>query len=917
MAENTVSDKSFIKGGAKGLLKSFEQINTGIKSMQKTWLEFIKVVKGNPLGSGPDIPKYKKAQSEAAKLSRKIATEEKKRTKVAKVLQKELTKQRLETQKTNKQIKLAIQLRRSEKGSIDRLNTVNALLRDRLRKVNQETERGRQIAARMISVIDRNSAKVTKLSDAYTRQKRTIGAYGTALKGVRAGFTAMALKVTAAIAVFRTLGRAFSNSLKNLDQQARAEKSLEVAIGGVSTALQNQASSLQGRTRFGDEAIIQGQAFLAQQRLTRDQIMQLTPAILDFAQATGMDVSQAFQLVAKSVGSSTNALARYGIEIKGTAKSAERTESTVKALNDAFGGQAEAAAKVGIGALQQLQNTMGDTSENFGEFLSFFVQEFIPQFQKNMDLMNAKSDIVFEDMENDVLSAGEALQWFAGLDPTKSRELEARVSARKTATAFVEEWIAQGRKIEDIGAMNVKTFVDKINAEVGQRELKKLKTPIGEWMNETFLGPVLTAELEKANLDVILEKQAAFSKEFVIQIERIKGEAKDFKPIIVPDNGTPKNIKKTTDALEVQRIELIRYAQTEKMVIDIGKEFNKAYSETIDRIKSGARELEGVENLGFGDVGEADFGFFLEIVRRFQKVFSNDVVSEIISGGQQVANAVKGALLKVNDARKEALQEEISIRNQSILELQNELIRREQSISQGNAAEIGEIEDRLQREKDLRDQALRDKARAVQRQKGIDAIEQGSALVTAIANLFKDGIKKAGIAGIAAAIAASVTLAGSFAALSQSANSEVGLATGGTIKEGTVTASGDRHNPDGSGGIPLSNYVNVEDKEMVGVLNRAATRRSGKDYEALTHWYNSGNTGLPELMMKGRNIDTAVQNIVVHAEFKEMLREQKETNRNLEKYNYLLMNQEKITQLPDGTILKNSSTGTIVIPPQS
>ena len=95
--------------------------------------------------------------------------------------------------------------------------------------------------------------------------------------------------------------------------------------------------------------------------------MRLMPLIQDMAVAKRMQLVQAADLVAKSVGSSTNALSRYGITITGAVGSTERLDTAAEALTNQFEGQAQAAASVGAGALVQLGNQLGDVSEEIGE----------------------------------------------------------------------------------------------------------------------------------------------------------------------------------------------------------------------------------------------------------------------------------------------------------------------------------------------------------------------------------------------------------------------------------------------------------------------------------------------------------------------------------------------------------------------
>ena len=83
-----------------------------------------------------------------------------------------------------------------------------------------------------------------------------------------------------------------------------------------------------------DENIIQAQAVIAAFTKEEDQIKALTAATIDFAAAKGVDLVTAADLVAKSFGSSTNALSRYGVQVEGAAGSTERLEQLTQAERD-------------------------------------------------------------------------------------------------------------------------------------------------------------------------------------------------------------------------------------------------------------------------------------------------------------------------------------------------------------------------------------------------------------------------------------------------------------------------------------------------------------------------------------------------------------------------------------------------------
>jgi hypothetical protein len=126
------------------------------------------------------------------------------------------------------------------------------------------------------------------------------------------------------------------------------------------------ASSLQKMTTFGDEAILGVQKMLTNFGLEGEALDKTTKATLDLAAAKGMDLKSAADLVAKSVGSSTNALTRYGIEVKGAAGSTERAESAVANITKLFGGAAAAEAETFAGQMKQIKNTAGDVTETLG-----------------------------------------------------------------------------------------------------------------------------------------------------------------------------------------------------------------------------------------------------------------------------------------------------------------------------------------------------------------------------------------------------------------------------------------------------------------------------------------------------------------------------------------------------------------------
>ncbi len=193
-----------------------------------------------------------------------------------------------------------------------------------------------------------------------------------ALDKVAAGFDKIKEVGGAALAA---IGFAVFESIKNFREQEEATNSLSRAMinNGIYTkALKDeylqQASALQKLTTFGDEQIIgaQGilQGYLGQTKVSKE----LLQATLDLAAAKKMDLSSAAELVGKTIGTETNALARNGVEVAANASKQEKLGQVIDGINGKWKGQAETAAQ-GLGVIKQLENMFSDILETVGERL--------------------------------------------------------------------------------------------------------------------------------------------------------------------------------------------------------------------------------------------------------------------------------------------------------------------------------------------------------------------------------------------------------------------------------------------------------------------------------------------------------------------------------------------------------------------
>lgn len=196
----------------------------------------------------------------------------------------------------------------------------------------------------------------------------------------------MSLAVTAPLTAIGVV------ALRNADIQQRAEAKVQQAIRSTAGAAQlsfeqlaSYASELQGKSLFGDEAILNNVTaqLLTFTNIAGDNFKRTQAVALDLATVLDGDLKSASIQLGKALNDpvkNLSALSRSGIqfskeqtavikELAETNRLAEAQTLILAELERQYGGQAEAAAKVGLGALTQLKNSWGDFLEQIGAIM--------------------------------------------------------------------------------------------------------------------------------------------------------------------------------------------------------------------------------------------------------------------------------------------------------------------------------------------------------------------------------------------------------------------------------------------------------------------------------------------------------------------------------------------------------------------
>lgn len=295
---------------------------------------------------------------------------------------------------------------------------------------------------------------------------------------------------TLAVSGIKKLISSFNNFINLAGIQEQAVNNINQALirNGTFTAeaskrAQEFASSLQQQTAFGDEAILNAQALLAELgNLSGEGLEKATESTLDLATRLNIDLKTASQLVGKSIGSSTNALARYGVQVEGAVGSTERLDNVVEGIGKLFGGAAKKETLTFAGQVKQLQNEIGDLQENIGFLIIKAIRPLVKIVKVGTSLINRN----FNDMVKNVSLLFLDLKTFIQIITATLTELITAPFAWQTyqdiAKATIDRIFSFGKtiiglfkSIKNLSISNTKKMFEKIS-EFYKKEAEENKT---------------------------------------------------------------------------------------------------------------------------------------------------------------------------------------------------------------------------------------------------------------------------------------------------------------------------------------------------------------------------------------------------------------------------------------------------------
>lgn len=231
-------------------------------------------------------------------------------------------------------------------------------------------------SGKLASLLIKIAANGAEAEKEIRKLERKVNDFGKKMK--EAG-TAMSTYLTAPIVA------AGAVAVRSANQQLQAEQRLLTALNGrkdVQERLMQQAAELQSRSIYGDEAIIEQQAFLAALGLTETQINATINAAAQLSAALGMEFSSAVRNLSKTYSGLAGELGESIPALRNLTAEEMAAGAAIAYVNDNYKGFAETAAQTGTGPLLQLKNTLGDLAEQFGTTLVPVIQKLATKLKE-------------------------------------------------------------------------------------------------------------------------------------------------------------------------------------------------------------------------------------------------------------------------------------------------------------------------------------------------------------------------------------------------------------------------------------------------------------------------------------------------------------------------------------------------------
>lgn len=447
--------------------KTFDDYNKKIKELEKT-LATMQKASDAATKSSILLAKQKEAEAKALIASQKAAADAAKEFERA-------------TDRTNKASKAAREAERPYKQLQAAFLGAARSAQDLAVQYGRLDPRA-QAAAKRANELNN---ELKKIDATLGNHQRDVGNYGKALDGVGGQIRNLAQNFLGLIGVIG-VGSIFKDSIDEFIQMDKNVRLLQNTLRnqGVENAFDRiEASAKRLAKQFtyldDDDILKVFNQLLVYGKLTEDQMNELIPVIVDFAAATGQDLSAATSVIIKALEGNGKALKEYGINIKDAKNTTEAFGIIMTELAPKVSGVGKAFGESSAGGLASAQQRFKDLKEEIGSGL--------------LPILNSVLSVLLK-IGQGALGAGRALaDAFGGdksfvasiLDSSDNRDIafeaeqvfKNQISGLKEFQKQLKIAQAEGKKLNVTEADLTKEYVEGLNKRLAARqaELKEIQ----------------------------------------------------------------------------------------------------------------------------------------------------------------------------------------------------------------------------------------------------------------------------------------------------------------------------------------------------------------------------------------------------------------------------------------------------------
>jgi len=775
------------------------------------------------------------AMEKSVKTTEKLSNEQKELNAAMKSLERQRQKGLSQMAKQEHQERELVRAANMQVKSIDDLKRqTNALvkIRNRLDMTNKSNVKEYQ---KLTNQINKNTNALKKGDKQIGRFQRNVGDYKQALNSIKLGFIAIAMAVRAAI-------NASKKYIEAWKVQKTAETKLITIMRQRSKATNEQIKEVIALTSaqqklgiIGDEVQLSGAQQLATFTNQTESLKTLIPAMNNLVaqqkgyDATASDATNVANLMGKALQGQVGALTKVGIsfseaqaQVLKYGDEEERAAMLAQVITDNVGNMNEELAKTPTGKITAVKNALGDTQETLGRIIEHIAAHGI--------IGNADEQV---------------------------RNIEA---IQKKLIHVTNQIIVFQNKTRIVGAIFSVLF----------ESIRTQFIYMGEMIKTTFIRPI----------ELAIESFLAFKNfDFKTALSVIKTAfIREGKEIV----NTAKNVGMNwaevfkKNITEYEPIPLISDEIEEVILKDLddsGKDLGNAIGRNIV-----GGILEEVQRRSITDALQPN-NLKGSLATPSQPIEEEGIDYESILFGE---GGLSGAKDNFDEAlslwenyynqRAQLIAQDIQASQSRISQLEKEVEEERKLAEQGKNNKLETKKEELSKEMELRNKKLEEQKQVQKQQEQIDSLQQISALVTAVANIFAAESKE-GVIGVLLAIAGVAAMLGSY------------VITKGQIKGGEYAEGGWVE-----GNSHADNGVNIEAEGGEFIVRKDFAPQAAELLEQI-------NSGRIDDSLLGKNIlddpkialanypvirDIDLQMKGVEREVSNMINEQRRTNQLLD-----------------------------------